>query len=369
MFIRLLSAVVWLSVVSLSAAATMSVTSANPPKPSKPSSKYVITVGKGSFTFTPDTITANPGDEIVFEFWSDGHSVARSEFGFPCMPYEYITPGAAGFFSGDMGTSTPGSRPTFNVTVNNTEPIFFYCSLPGSCKGNRMIGVINPNRTWTLDKQESFITPTVLELRPDDPMPSESNLTQPAQAGGEHAHETGITSIGDIVGIVIGSIVVVLLAGVLVFICRRQSRIQKKREEDAIASDNKNNKPPSINAQSAERSDDNIPESLPPPTPPTLVLSQPTNSGQWSLVSPMASPRRPSFQIGRPDIISAVPSETSLANYPYVFAVSSLEKGDRLADKAFFFWSFREQNRLEVPGSPVPVELPAGDDVHIPKGA
>ncbi|TGJ88566.1 hypothetical protein E0Z10_g240 [Xylaria hypoxylon] len=315
----------------------------------------------GSFTFTPDTITAVPGDEIIFQFWSYGHSVARSEFGFPCMPYEYITPDETGFWSGNMLDVT-GSRPTFTVTVNDTKPIFFYCSLSGSCKENKMIGVINPNNTWTLAKQESFINPRVLELRPGDPLPSESNKAEPTQADGEHAHETPSTTIGDIVGIAIGSIAVLLLAGVLAYICRRQNRIQREREQNTTTD---KNTLPLINESSPERSDDGIPKSPPPQNYPTLVLAQPTNSGQWSLTSPMTSPCQSSFQLNPPNILSTVPSEASLAYYPYVLAVSFLEIRDIRADK--FRLSSREQTRLEVPGSPVPVELPAGDVLHVPK--
>jgi hypothetical protein len=34
--------------------------------------------------------------------------------------------------------------PTWNLTINDTSPIFFYCSAPGSCIDYQMVGAINP---------------------------------------------------------------------------------------------------------------------------------------------------------------------------------------------------------------------------------
>lgn len=42
------------------------------------------------------------------------------------MPYEYIMPESTGFWSGDIPNVTTSSRPRFTITVNDTEPIFFY---------------------------------------------------------------------------------------------------------------------------------------------------------------------------------------------------------------------------------------------------
>jgi hypothetical protein len=37
----------------------------------------------------------------------------------------------------------------FRVTVTNTDPIFFYCSVEGHCSGG-MVGVVNPSSSQTL---------------------------------------------------------------------------------------------------------------------------------------------------------------------------------------------------------------------------
>lgn len=84
----------------------------------------------------------------------------RSEFGFPCTPYEYIDIGRQGFYSGPEPVKaitndvsavilslitylTSKQMPKFRVRVNDTDPIFFYCGAPGSCYKEKMIGVIN----------------------------------------------------------------------------------------------------------------------------------------------------------------------------------------------------------------------------------
>lgn len=37
---------------------------------------------------------------VEFRFYPTGHSVARAEFKFPCIPYEYVEVNRKGFFSG-----------------------------------------------------------------------------------------------------------------------------------------------------------------------------------------------------------------------------------------------------------------------------
>ncbi|KAI1428170.1 hypothetical protein F5Y12DRAFT_733967 [Xylaria sp. FL1777] len=340
LFSRLCFTATWLS--GIVASSPTAGTSEDPPGLSKNNSKIVVAVGKGSFTFVPDTITADPGDEIAFEFWSDGHSVARSAFGFPCMPYEYIVPEHAGFWSGDILNVTTNSRPTFTITVNDTEPVFFYCSPANSCKGNRMIGVINPNSTWTLDKQNSFINPSILELQPGDPLPSESNGTESLPPDSKSPYEIPVLSIGEIAGIVISSIAVILLVGTLAYTCRHQGRLEKNWQRNTQS----NPKNLSITIEpSPQEGYDNTLLSPPLQNHVNSMPAQPTNSSHWSFNSSMTSPCQSSFQLCRPGFESTMPSETSLGHH-------------------------LEQPRIEAPGSPVlPVELPAGNELHTPKSS
>jgi hypothetical protein len=82
---------------------------------------------------------------LEFQFYPLNHSVARASFGVtPCIPYEYSS-NKTGFFSGfqPVNLTLESQLPTWSVTVNDTEPIFYYCGAPSSCQSG-MIGVINP---------------------------------------------------------------------------------------------------------------------------------------------------------------------------------------------------------------------------------
>ena len=118
------------------------------------------------------------GRIIEFRFFSGNHSVARAAYQHPCVPYESIVPGKVGFFSGfqlvdhsiteDVSwpfcqyLREPASPrllllslwanrhqlshqlPSWNLLINDTDPVFYYCSAPNSCIGSQMVGVINP---------------------------------------------------------------------------------------------------------------------------------------------------------------------------------------------------------------------------------
>lgn len=130
---------------------------------------HVINVGRTpasgggvGLTFEPDTVQAAIGDHVQFQFWVGNHSVVQSNFDSPCQPLPQTT-GAnatAGFSSGFMPVTTNStSMPTFDITVNNSGPIWFYCSQGRHCQ-NGMSGVINPpannaNRTLNAYKQRA----------------------------------------------------------------------------------------------------------------------------------------------------------------------------------------------------------------------
>lgn len=88
--------------------------------------------------------------------------MARAAYGQPCIPYQYTAAGRVGFWSGffpvelvltdvrfcislfrSQLTQYFLQPPEFQVAVNDTEPIFFYCSAPGACFQG-MVGVVNP---------------------------------------------------------------------------------------------------------------------------------------------------------------------------------------------------------------------------------
>ncbi|KAK8044381.1 hypothetical protein PG993_004405 [Apiospora rasikravindrae] len=96
--------------------------------------------------FKPDTITAEMGDMLEFHFYSKNHSVAQGDFANACQPVK-----TAGFFSGYVPVSgTSESEDVFTVMVNDTKPIWFYCTQKTHCKGG-MVGVVNAPQGKTLD--------------------------------------------------------------------------------------------------------------------------------------------------------------------------------------------------------------------------
>ena len=114
------------SSTSTSAAAAAATTAAG-----GSSNVHTVQVGKGGFVFTPDTITAAEGDVVEFMI-QPGHSVAQSSFNSPCAPIS-----SAAIFSGTISSAT-----TFSVTVNGSDPLWFYCGTPTHCEGG-MAAVIN----------------------------------------------------------------------------------------------------------------------------------------------------------------------------------------------------------------------------------
>ncbi|OAQ57452.1 extracellular serine-rich protein [Pochonia chlamydosporia 170] len=109
-----------------------------------------IAVGKDGLVFSPNSVTADRGDILEYQFYKQQHSVAMGDFANGCTPAAQ-----GGFFSGVMKTSRDGpKKKVFQVIVNSTEPMAFYCTVGSHCQ-NGMVGVINPSSTDSLDKYKS----------------------------------------------------------------------------------------------------------------------------------------------------------------------------------------------------------------------
>ncbi|KAH7024628.1 Cupredoxin [Microdochium trichocladiopsis] len=91
----------------------------------------------GQLIFTPNNATAAVGDVIDFQFAGKVHDVVQGPFASPCEPVK-----TGGFYSGFQQDATAQSQKIFRVTVNSTDPIWFYCSATSHCQGG-MVGVIN----------------------------------------------------------------------------------------------------------------------------------------------------------------------------------------------------------------------------------
>ncbi|KAI1418126.1 Cupredoxin [Hypoxylon sp. FL1857] len=106
---------------------------------------HTVTVGGAAgLVFTPDQISANVGDMVIFTFMSMNHTATQSTFAEPCKIME--------------GGMDSGFRPNPNNTVNpppqvamqvmTTDPLWFYCRQSGHC-GKGMTFSINPTAEKT----------------------------------------------------------------------------------------------------------------------------------------------------------------------------------------------------------------------------
>lgn len=104
---------------------------------------HVVTVGAGGMlAFSPDNISAAEGDMVQFQFMPKNHSVVQSTFDQPCEPISDFT-NETGIFSGYMPVSPSAAEiPTFTILINNTNPIWIYCSQVQHCQKG-MVMVIN----------------------------------------------------------------------------------------------------------------------------------------------------------------------------------------------------------------------------------
>ena len=94
-----------------------------------------------TLVFEPNNIQAAPGSMVQFQFYPMNHSVVQAAFAAPCQPINNVMPTVQGFFSGFMpvtGTETA----VFTLPINDTKPIWFYCSQGKHCQAG-MVGAIN----------------------------------------------------------------------------------------------------------------------------------------------------------------------------------------------------------------------------------
>lgn len=72
-----------------------------------------------------------------------------------------------GFYSGFVPVDIVLDDPkTYVVRVNDTEPIFVYCSGPVACDEYGMVSVVNPNATTSLDAHRQMALAASYVLQP-----------------------------------------------------------------------------------------------------------------------------------------------------------------------------------------------------------
>jgi len=118
---------------------TTSASSASSASAAPAAGVQVVTVGQNGLSFSPNSLTATVGSSVEFHFFPPTHSVAQSSFSTPCAPPS----NSSGFWSGLIQSSGGQNSNVFRITINDTNPIWFYCAFPTHCQSG-MAGVINP---------------------------------------------------------------------------------------------------------------------------------------------------------------------------------------------------------------------------------
>jgi len=102
---------------------------------------HVVKVGGPSgLVYSPNRIDAKPNDIVSFQFLSKNHTATQSTFDAPCRKTEFTTSNV-GFDSG-FQPATDAAPVVWNVTVNDTAPIWVYCRQATHC-GAGMVFAIN----------------------------------------------------------------------------------------------------------------------------------------------------------------------------------------------------------------------------------
>lgn len=105
--------------------------------------------------YWPESIQAEAGDMVQFQFLDGNHTATQSSFDAPCSPMEAAaasnatggnsSAAAAGIKSGFMPVAASmgdGQIPTYTIEVKDTEPMWFFCGQGTHCAGG-MAMVIN----------------------------------------------------------------------------------------------------------------------------------------------------------------------------------------------------------------------------------
>ncbi|KAL5385621.1 hypothetical protein DPSP01_004734 [Paraphaeosphaeria sporulosa] len=180
---------------------------------------------------------------VEFDFYPVNHSVIRAEYEHPCIPYEMTGRGKVGFWSGfHAPDALLGDPPKYTVRVNDTAPVFFYCSAPDSCTKQGMVGVVNPNASTSLAHQRDLALQASYQLSPGEPFPSEAETpssTLPNATAVQipaPVHSSSKLGAGAIAGMAIAAVSVAVLGVVLAFFGGRLKSLgdEVKRKDSTV---------------------------------------------------------------------------------------------------------------------------------------
>ncbi|KAJ4986457.1 serine-threonine rich protein [Stagonosporopsis vannaccii] len=184
------------------AAAQMQVMSLAPAAASGPATHTVVVGGLAPVAtgmapvlgYRPESITANVGDVVEFQFMQKNHTATQSTFAEPCKAME------GGKDSGFMPNPEGKEGVTWNMTVETTEAIWMYCKqAQGEHCGKGMVFSINAkldgDKTMAQFKQLAIKSNgTTLQdsaIQSVDPAAAAAPSTVTVQAGGSAATGSG----------------------------------------------------------------------------------------------------------------------------------------------------------------------------------
>ncbi|KAJ8118668.1 hypothetical protein OPT61_g400 [Boeremia exigua] len=152
--------------------------------------------------YRPESITANVGDVVEFQFMQKNHTATQSTFAEPCKAME------GGKDSGFMPNPEGKAGVTWNMTVETTEAIWMYCKqAQGEHCGKGMVFSINAkfegDKTMAQFKQLAIKTNgTTLQdsaIQKVDPAAAAAPSTVTVQAGGAAATASGALATATVV--------------------------------------------------------------------------------------------------------------------------------------------------------------------------
>lgn len=167
--------------------------------------KPVATGMAPALLYTPESITANVGDMVMFVFMQKNHTATQSTFAEPCRKME------GGMDSGFMANPEGKEGVTWNMTVATTEPLWFYCKQQNGIHcGKGMVFSVNAATTGdktmadfkalAVGTNGTSLTPGGLQNV--DPGAAAAPTTVTVEAGGQ-ATGTGAAGAGGAVATVI----------------------------------------------------------------------------------------------------------------------------------------------------------------------
>ncbi|KAH8602870.1 hypothetical protein B0O99DRAFT_14393 [Bisporella sp. PMI_857] len=192
--------------------------SGSPRSSDSPVSTHTIMGGTDGHWLEPETTVADVGDIIEFDL---SIGVARSTFARPCVPIE-ISSNKQGFWSGFYffaDAHLPSRK--FQVTVNDTDPIYFYCTAPGACSKGGAVGSINAVSGETIEHLKEHAITSGEEIFPGQALPSQPAATTPP------ATRTSSLSPEKISGISLGGAAALIISAMLIYLCRRRRKLNQ----------------------------------------------------------------------------------------------------------------------------------------------